>query len=193
MGAEKVHQGEKRLRGIALPQSLQRFTERIGIDAGEIGDEGCAEGVVHNAVQLPAQKIAAALRIGNFCGGVLPDLADEGGVRVCFLHSGAEGGDEIIRQLIGHIQPPAGGPGPEPAAHHGVFIMDDEVSVGGAVLPDSGEGFDAPPCVIVRGPRVKAEPVEIGGSLALSRAGIRVEAIGVEIAALGAGMVKNAI
>ena len=100
---------------------------------------------------------------------------------------------KVVGQLVGHVQPPAGGPGPEPALDDGVLALDDVVHVVRAVLPDVGQGADAPPGVVGPGPLAEAEPVIVGAVLALGRAHGGIEAVGVEIDALGAGVVEHAV
>ena len=193
MGAEKIHQRRKGIGGIVFPDDLQSLPELIGIAPQQIGDDGIPEGVVHHAVKLMPQEIAPPLGVSHFGGGVLPDLSQKKAAGGCFVHGGADIGDEIVRQFIRYIQPPAGGSGPEPVAYHGIPVPDDEIPVAGIVFLNSGQGLDAPPGVVIRGPGVEAEPAEIGGILALGRAGGRIEAIGVEVAALGTGVVEHAV
>ena len=141
---------------------------------------------------LPLEVLPAA-GVGDLIAGVLPDLADDHGVGVRFLHGGAELFNELVGELVRHIQPPARGPGPEPALHDGILSGDDIVYVVRAVLPDVGQGADAPPGVIGPGPVAELEPVVIGAVLALGRAQGGIEAVGVEVDALGAGVVKHAV
>ena len=144
-------------------------------------------------MKLLPQQIAPPHGVGNFSGGVLPDLSQQEAVRRSFLHGGADLRNEIVRQFIRHVQPPAGSSGPQPVPHHGILSPDDEIPVIRRIFPDGRQRPDPPPRVIVCGPRMKAVPMIIGGVGTLGSAGIRIEAVGVEIAALGAGVVEYAV
>ena len=193
MGAKEVHQGEECLRRVVFPEGFQRFPEIVSVSTPQVGDERRAEGVVHHAVQLVAKQIAPPLGVGDLGGGVLPDLAQKEAVRGGFLHSGTNFGNKVIRQLIGYVQPPTGGPGPEPVTHHGVLSPDDEVPVVRLVLLNGRQRHDPPPGVIIRRPGMEGKPVEIRGIGALGRAYAGIEAVGVEVAALRAGVVEYTV
>ena len=193
VGAEEVKGAVKGGRRIVLPDGLHGGLEVGGVAALKIGQRGGAEGVVHQPVGLAAQQVLPPPGVGDLVGAVLPDLAQQKAVRHRFVHGGADAGNKFVRQLVRHVQPPAGRPGPQPAADNGVFPVDDELSVGWAVLVDGGQRADAPPRVVVRGPRVEAVPRGVGGGLALGRAGAGVKPLGVEIDAVGPGVVEHAV
>ena len=193
VGAQEVHGGVEGGRGVVLPQGLHGLPEVVGIAALQIGQQRRAEGIVHDAVELAAQQVAAPLGVGDLVAGVLPHLADEHGVGLGLLHGAADLFNEPVRQLVGHVQPPAGGAGPEPAADDRVLPVDNVVYISLAFLPDGRQGADAPPGVVVVGPGMERVPVVVGALLALGGAQGGVKAVGVEIEALGAGVVKDAV
>ncbi len=66
--------------------------------------------IVHHAVQLVAKQIAAVLAVALLVAGVLPNLAQHQRVRHFCLSGRRQPGNEKVRQLVGHIQPPTAGP-----------------------------------------------------------------------------------
>ena len=83
MGADNVHQRIQRFFGIILHQREHPPVQFFG--AGPLHKKGnnlVFEGIIHHAVQFPAQQIAAQFSIGYLVGSVLPDLADDDGIRV---------------------------------------------------------------------------------------------------------------
>ena len=193
MGAQKVHGGVEGGGGVVLPDGLHGLHKVLGGAVQEIGQQGVAEGVVHHPMELLPQQVLPAAGVGNLVAGVLPDLPQDHGVRVRLLHGGAELFDELIGQLVGHVQPPAGGPGPQPALHNGVLPGDDIVHVVRAVLPDVGQGADAPPGVVGPRPLPELEPVVVRTLLTLGGPQGGVKAVGVEVDALRARVVEHAV
>ena len=47
------------------------------VKATNVVDDGGAEGIVHDAVQLAVCEIGAAAVVGGLVGGILPDLAHQ--------------------------------------------------------------------------------------------------------------------
>ena len=193
MGAEEVHSAVERGGGIVFPDGLHTAAEVGGVPAAQPCQQRRSEGVVHQTVGLLPQQIAAAAGVGDLIAAVLPHLAQEVSVRLLLCDGSADGGDEVVGQLIRHVQTPAVGAAAQPAPYHGILVGDDEPPVVRCVLVYRRQGVDAPPRIVLRGPRVKAVPREIGGVLALRRPRLRVKAVGVEIAAVGAGMVEYAV
>ena len=144
-------------------------------------------------MSLAAQQIFPALAVGDLVGAVLPDLAQQEGAGLRLVHDGPDLFDEPVRQLVRHIQPPAVGPGPEPVPHHGVGILDNVVHIGERTLLHGGQSLDAPPGVVVLRPGMEVIPIIPGGVLALGGAYRGIEAVVIEIDALGAGVVEDAI
>ena len=193
MGAEEVHGTVERLRRVVLPQRLHALPEGCGVAAAQPRQQCCPEGIVHQTVGLPPQKIPAAAGIGDLVAAVLPDLAQQVRARLFRVHGGADALDEVAGQLVRHVQPPAVGTAAKPAAHHAVLAAEDEVAVVRTLLVDGGQRPHAPPRVVLRRPRVEAVPAEVGGFPALRRAQLRVVALCVKIPAVAAGVVEYAV
>ena len=81
----------------------------------------------------------------------------------------------------------------QPMPHHAVLAAEDEVPVVRLLLVDGGQRPHAPPRVVLRRPRVEAVPAVVGGALALRRAQGGIVPLGVEIAAVAAGVVEHAV
>ena len=193
MGAEEVHGAVERGGRIVLPDGLHAAAEVGGVPAAQPRQQRRPEGVVHQTVGLLPQQIAAAAGVGDLVAAVLPHLAQEVSVRLLLRDGGADGGDEVIGQLVRHVQTPAVGAAAQPAPYHGILIGDDEPPIVRRVLIHRRQRVDAPPRIVFRGPWVKAVPREVGGVLTLCRPRLRVKAVGVEIPAVGAGMVEYAV
>ena len=137
--------------------------------------------------------MSAADPIGDLGGAVLPHLPNDHGVGVGRPDGLMELADEVVGQLVGHVQPPAVRPGLQPAAHNAVFPPDDIVPVGVLPFVDGGQGIDAPPGVEPVGPVLEVEPGVIGTLPGLGRPRLGVEAVAVEIAADKAGVVEHTV
>ena len=193
VGAQNVQGTVKRRTRIVLTDCLHGIPEAGGIAAPEPIQSGRPEGVVHQAVSLTAQQIPAALAVGHLVAAVLPHLAQQEAIGILLLHGVADLGDKVIGQLVGYIQPPAGGALPQPVPHHGVVIPDDEAAVAVGGFLHGRQGLNAPPGVIVVGPGVEGIPRIIGSLPALGRAQLRIKALSVEIPAVVAGVVEHAV
>ena len=193
VGAQNVQPAVEGGRGIVLPLLLHGVPERCRVAAADIVQHRAAQGIVHQAVGLPAQQIPPPAGIGDLVAAVLPHLAQQIAVGLFLLHDGADLLDEVVRQLVGHVQPPAVGAAPQPPADHAVLIPDDKVPVGGGVLVDGGQGVDVPPRVVLLRPPPEAEPVVPGGVLALIGPRRVEKAVAVEVAAVVAGVVEHAV
>ena len=193
MGAQKIHGGIERRRRIVLPQGLHGLPEIIGVAAAEIGQQSGAEGIVHQPVGLAAQQIPPPLGVGDLVGAIFPHLADENAVRGGLLHGGTDLHQKPVRQLIRHVQPPAGGSGPQPPADDGVLPINDKVHVGGGRLLHCRQGVDAPPGVIGVRPVEEAVPAVPGRVLTLGGAQGGIPAVCIEIDTLRAGVVEHTV
>ncbi len=166
----------------------------IGVDhAGEKVDHRAAQRIVHHAVQHVAQAVGAVYAIGGLVAGVLPDLAQQRGVRVGLLDGLAHLKHHVHGQLVHHVQPPPARAAAHPAGQHAGFIIQEEITVGGVVLVDGGQRIEAPPAVIPVGEFLKAVPVIIRAFLALIRAQRVIAAIAVEVLAVRAGVAEHAV
>lgn len=67
------------------------------------------------------------------------------------------------------------------------------ISDGARRFPEGGQRHDPPPGVIIRRPGMEGKPVEIRGIGALGRAHAGIKAVGVEVAALRAGVVEYTV
>ena len=193
VGAQEIHGGEEGRGGIVLPDGLHALPELRRVPAPEVAEGRRPEGVVHEAVGLAPQQVPPPLGVGDLVAAVLPDLAQKQAPRLGLVHGLTDARDEVVRQLVRHVQPPAVRPGTEPVADDGILPPEDEVPVAGRVLVDGGQVPDAPPGVVVRGPGVEVEPGVVGGILALGRADGAVAAVGVEVAAVPPVVVEDAV
>ena len=134
---------------------------------------------------MAAQQVLPPDAVGHFVGAVLPYLAQHYGVRVLLPHRLPQTGDEGVRQLIRHVQPPPVRPRPEPAADDGMFGSVDVLPVAGTVLVQRGQGGDAPPAVVVVRPVLPLIPGVVGRGLRLSRVA--------EVAGGGAGVAEHPV
>lgn len=166
MASQQVERGEERVARVVLVELLQAggHLGRSDLVAHE-GQERGAQRVVHGAIELGALEVLAQLAVGHLVGGVLPDLADEGGVRALGNNRGLDVLDEAVGELVGHVQAPAAGAGPQPLAQHAVLAT-DELAVLRVLLVNVGKVGVAPPAV-VGAVLVEEEPVAVRGVLAL--------------------------
>ncbi len=193
MGVQRVHGGVEGEGGIVLPDGLHPLDKGLPSAPLEEGEDGGAQGIVHQPVAVAPQDVLPAHPVGHFGGPVLPHLADDHRVGLLRPGGGVDTGHKVVGQLVGHVQPPAVCPRPQPPADHAVLAAEDEVPVAGVVLVDGGQGVDAPPAVVFVGPLGKAKPGAVGGVLALLCPRLGVEAVAVEVAAHIAGVVKHAV
>ena len=193
MGTQDVQTAVKGRRRIVLPDLLHVPAEVRRIATPQPCQRSRAEGIIHESVGLPAQQIPPPMGVGDLVAAVLPHLAQQEAVWLLGLHGLSNFSDEVIGQLVRHIQSPAVGPLPQPVPHHGVLTPHDEVPIGGRLLVHRRQSPYAPPRIVVRGPRMEAVPVEIERILTLGRPQLRVEAFGVEVAAVAAGVVEYAV
>ena len=193
MGTQDVQTAVKGRRRIVLPDLLHVPAEVRRIATPQPRQRSRAEGIIHESVGLPAQQIPPPMGVGDLVAAVLPHLTQQEAVRFLRLHGLSNFSDEVIGQLVRHIQSPAVGPLPQPVPHHGVLTPHDEVPIGGRLLVHRRQSPYAPPRIVVRGPRMEAVPVEIERILTLGRPQLRVEAFGVEVAADAAGVVEHTV
>ena len=194
VAAQQVHQAAVHGGGIVQLLLQQEVPELLGPAAlqQEIQHRR-AQGVVHHAVQAPAQGVSALDAVAHLVRGVLPDLAQQQGLGVLGLEALAHLLDGLIRQLVGHVQPPAPGPGPQPAAQDGLLALDDEVLPARVPLVHLGQRAEVPPAAVVVGEGAEVIPAKIRALLALVRAQAGIAAIAVEVDAVGPGVGEDAI
>ena len=193
MGPQEVHGGAESRRGVVLPDRLHAGAEVRRVAAPKVQERRRPERIVHEAVSLASQQVFPPPGVGDLVAAVLPDLAQEKAVRLGLVHGLANAGEEVIRQLVRHVQPPAVGPGPEPVADDGILPLINERLIAGLPLVGGGQVPDAPPGVVVRGPGMEGKPVVVGGVLALGGADGVVATLGVEVAAVPAVVVEDSV
>ena len=193
VGGEKIHGAVKRARRIVFAKRFHGVFKIRRVAAAKIGQGGGAERIVHQRVRFAAEKVLAAPGVGDLVRAVLPDLADEQAVGAFFVHCGADRGDKFIGQLIGDVQPPAGGAQTQPAAHDGIGTGHHIVYITFVRLLDGGQIFDAPPGIVIVRKRVETIPVIIRRTFPLGGAGRGIKAVGVEIDAFCARVIEHAV
>ena len=174
-------------------QLLHAVAEVFRAAAEQIGHQRRAERVVHQAVRLAAQQVLAALGVGDLRRAVLPDLAEKISVGALLVHRRANFGNELVGELVGDVEPPAGCARAQPVLDNGIITLDDVVNITFFQLVDCGQVLDAPPGVVLVGEGVEVVPAVIGRLLALRRAEVVIKAVGVEIDALSPRVVEDTV
>ena len=194
VGAQQVHQGIVHGLGVIhllgdeeLPQGI---SVRLPMHEGQ---HRAPEGVIHHRIQRGAQGVAPAAAVALLDDRVLPDLTDDGRVGLDGLGGGTDQGQHIVRQLVGHIQAPAGGPVAQPELHHTVLPGDNILLPGGVFLVHLRQVLEAPPAAVLIGIFLKIIPVVIRRILALAGPLAGIAAIAVEIAAVRPGVGIDAV
>ena len=192
---DQVHQRKIERRGVIQPLAEQKIGQGAGVRAeGEEVQHGAAEGVVHHRVQRLAKGVFAPRAIAGLGHGVLPHLAEDDGLRVGVLGRAADEGQGLVRQFVGHVQPPAGSAPAQPGAHDAVLAGDDEFAPARVVLVHLGQVGEVPPAAVFARPFAEVVPGVIGRSFAGvigARAVVAGEAV--EIHAVRARVRKNAV
>ena len=131
--------------------------------------------------------------VADLVAGVLPDLAKEQGVGLFRLCRLPDLFDEGVGQLVGHIQPPAGGAHPQPFADDAVLPA-YKLLIAGIGLLHVGQGVHAPPALIAGG-MLLSEPVPavIGAARPGECARFRIIPIFIEIDAVITRMAEYAV
>ena len=158
MRAQYIHGRIKVDSRIVFAEAGQAAQRQIGIATpGEKIDHGGAERIIDDRIQLPAQQILPHHPIAFLARGIFPDLADQHGLRILLLQFPIHFLHEFSRQLVHHIQPPAGRPLAQPVLDHAVRAIDDEFPIRGFQLVDIRQGGHAPPAIIAI--RILQKPV----------------------------------
>ena len=182
----------ERALGIMIHDIAHGADEGVRVAAAHEIDYRVLEHIVHHAVQLSAQKIMAALFVTYLVGRVFPDLADDQLILVLLLDDAAQGAHEVLFQLVHHVQPPAGDTHIRPLAHHAV-LMQQHAPQRRRLLVERGRDGDSPPALVIVGEVVEEIPIRIGGFFRLIGAQGAVIAELVEISAVRARMIENAV
>ena len=187
VGGQEVHQHIHSRLGVVLQQGENPVFQFPWAAPCCIVQYGGTEGVVHHPVQLISQQIAPLSAVAFLCGGVLPDLPDDQLVRVCSFDAPAQVFNELVRQLVCHIQPEARRPLIQPVPEH-ALIPADELRIGGLVFLYIGQGVDAPPGLIFLRVADEAVPGEVGAVLGLAGAAAVIAVEFVEVYAVRPGV-----
>lgn len=111
---DKIHQHMQRGRGVIFADAQNRICGTARAAAAQKAQHGAAEGVVHDRIQRGAERIFAAGTVAELGDGVLPDLAEHHGVGSSSLTAARILASVSSGQLVGHVQPPAVRPCPQP-------------------------------------------------------------------------------
>ena len=162
MGREEVHRAVQR-RGRVVLTDLQDPVGHIRrVSAAQVIQRGVAEGIIHHGVEAVPAQVGAALAEGLLRGGVLPDLAQQQLVLTAGFDGGTNFFNEIIGQLIGHIEPEARGTQPQPGVNN-TALAADEIHIGGRILLHLGQCLKAPPAAVAAAVAgVKVVPAAVG-------------------------------
>ena len=192
VAAQEVEGGVEVVARVVLSQLLEARGQLGGADvAAYEGEKPRAHGVVHRGVELPALEVLAQLAVGELVGGVLPDLADQHPVGLLREKRLLDLRDELVRELVGHVEAPAAGAGAQPVADDALTAADELVELL-AVRAHAREVLVSPPAGV--GPVVvEGEPVAVAGALSLPGARLAVGAEAVEVARVGAHVVEDAV
>ena len=191
VGGDKVHQHIHRAFRIVFQDHHNAVPECGGSLTLHVGDDRLTERIVHYAVQLVAQEIAPLDAVSLLVGRILPDLADDDFFLIILLDAGAQIVQELVRQLICHVQTVSGGAQAHPVVQYAV-VAADVLGVAGVVLVHIRQGVDAPPgLVLLVAPEVI--PGVIRAVLGLISAGRVVASELVEIDAVCAGVGEYAV
>ena len=80
-----------------------------------------AERIVHHRIERVAESVVSHPAVTVFRHGILPDLTDDDAVGLFGLGSITDKAQNLVRQLVCNIYPPAGSTEPQPAAHYAVL------------------------------------------------------------------------
>ena len=194
MGSDQIHRPGQRLRGIVFPDGFHVF-RKVFCRTSAQNKRRCTvpEGIVHGTVQLSAQQIFPQVVIADFMAGILPDLSHQQRIGFFRLAGTANRRNKRIRQLVGHIQPPAGSPQPQPFADHAPLSA-YKLPISRVVFFYVRQGIHAPPAFIARRMLVtKAVPAVIGAFGFVIGPRLRVISISVKIDAVVSGMAEHTV
>ncbi len=175
--------------GVVLHQVHQAIHQvRSRAAAQQEGEHRVLKGVAHGAVQLVAIHILAPPAKAFFIGSVIPDLAQEHGLRIEGLKLFAQKSDKIIRQFIRYIQAPAR------CAQRAVVRKNIGYKghIARLALVDLGKGAEAPPAAVIIRIALEIIPGAVGGMRIGTRAA-PINAFGVEIDAVVPGVGEHAV
>ena len=194
VGADQVQGPVEGRGGIVLPNGLHGLGVLLcGPGPQQEFQRRAPEGIVHGAVQLRSQQIFPQGVVADFVGGVLPDLSQQQRVILFRMLGLTDLLDEVVGELVRHVQPPAGSAKPQPFPDHPVLSA-DQVLVFRVFLLHVGQGVHPPPALVAAGLHgPEPVPAVIGTAAAGIRSRLRVVAEPVEIDAVVAGVAEHAV
>ena len=186
MARRQIHERVVQRLRIVQPLAQQQIRQRARRAApGQKRDQSVAQGIVHDTVERVAERVLPPLAVADLRHGVLPDLAEEHTVGVRRFSSGAHVAQHIVRQLVGHVQPPAGRAVAQPRFDNAALAGDHifaPVGVGGV---DGGQVLKIPPAFVVVRVVREAVPARIDGAAAVVGAAAGIVPEAVEVPAVG--------
>ena len=194
VACRQVHERVVQRLRIVQPLTQQQVCERARRAApGQKCDQRVAQGIVHDAVERIAERVLPPCAVADLRHGILPHLAEEHAVGIGLLGGGAQVAQHIVRQLVGHVQPPAGRAVAQPCFDHAVFARDHVFAPVGVCGVDGGQVAEIPPALVVVGIVGKIVPARIDGIAAVIRAAAGIVLEAVEVAAVRARVGKHAV
>ena len=173
MAAQEVEGRVEVVARVVLAQLLEAGGKLGGADLPpQEGEDAGAERVVHRSVELTTLEVLTKPAVGELVGGVLPDLPDQHAVGALRDERALDVLDELVRELVGHVEAPAARAGAQPLAHHAAPAADELVVVR-VVLVERRQVAVAPPAR-VGAVLVEEVPAAIGRVRALVGTEVRV-------------------
>ena len=130
--------------------------------------------------------------VADLVGGILPHLAQQQRLRVQLLEALAEQGDEVVGQLVGHVQTEAIGAQAHPVGNDAILSCDDVLQKSRVHLIDAGEGVDAPPGGVAVGVLLEIKPTAVGG-IGVTDCTVSEDMVAVKVHAVAAGVGEHAV
>ena len=193
VGGDKVHQHMQRGRRVVFTDAHNGVRSAARAAAAQKIQHGVAEGVIHHCVQPFAQQVCAPCAIAEFGGGVFPHFAQQVFVLAVTFYGRADCLNEIVRQLVGHIQPEAAGPKAKPGVNDAAFPA-DELAVALVAFVYLRQRVEAPPrAVAARVRRGKIVPAAVGAFGGIVGAAHGVAALAVEIDGIGPCVAEHTV
>ena len=158
VGGQEIHGTVQRRGRIVLANLHQGIGHSGHVAAVQVVQCRIAEGIVHHGVQPAPAQVGTALPEGFLRGRVLPHFAQKQLVVAVGFDGSADFFNEIIGQLVGHIQPEARRAQVQPSVDDAALAA-DKIYIGGRILLHLGQCLKAPPAAVAAGiARVKVVP-----------------------------------
>ena len=194
MAADEVHHGIEIFRRIVFPQALKLHHGIVGRDiAQQEIEQNLAERIVHRRIHFLPAEIFSLRAIGDFVGGILPDLANHHSIFIRLFEFCIEPLRERFRQFIDNVQTPAGNALRKPMMQHAVRCAVDEVHIGRCGFRDVGQGVKVPPAFVFIGEVAEIIPRIVRRLFGLERPHAIILTLAVEVTAVAARMAEHAV